>query len=96
MTRRARVLSYGSSGLLVIAGTAVAILASSTLGQVLAIVLISSGLVLATALIFYEVGLSEDRERAREQARQKPKPTPGTPRPRRRLDRMRGRTRRLR
>jgi hypothetical protein len=96
MTRRARVLSYGSSGLLVILGTVAAILWSGTLGQVLALALIGSGLVLATALVFYEVGLSEDREREREQAHQTPKPKRPAVRPRRRLDRMRGRPRRLR
>jgi hypothetical protein len=62
------------------------------LGELLALVLISLGLVLATSLVFLEVGLSEDRERAREQRRVRRRPQLGG---RRRLDRMRGRSRRL-
>jgi hypothetical protein len=72
------------------------------LGQILALVLISLGLVVATALVFYEVGLSEDRERAREageQARSVGHPARSV-RPARgrrsQLDRMRGRRRGLR
>jgi hypothetical protein len=38
-------------------------------GEVLTIVLLSLGLGGAVLLVFYEVGLSEDRERAKEQRR---------------------------
>jgi hypothetical protein len=48
--------------------------------------------VLATSLVFLEVGLSEDRELARER-RQRERQARGVER--RRLDRMRGRRRRL-
>lgn len=65
MSKRARILSFGCAGLLVAAGVAGAIAFSGTFGQVLALVLIGLGFVLATALVFLEVGLSEDRERAR-------------------------------
>ena len=101
MTRRARILTYGSAGLLVVAGIAGAVLFHGLLGQLLAMILIGLGLVLATSLVFYEVGLSEDRELAREEVeRQLPRtamsaPARPRPRPRPRLERMRGQARRL-
>jgi hypothetical protein len=54
---------------LVIAGIVCAVAFSGTLGTVLAFILISAGLVLATSLVFLEVGLSEDRDREREAER---------------------------
>jgi hypothetical protein len=85
-------VAFGSAALLVLAGILAAILISDGTGQVLALVLIGLGLVLATSLVFLEVGLSEDRGLARESRRrsrssQRPKRTT--------LDRMRGRSRRL-
>ena len=68
MRRRSRILGFGGSGALVIAGIVCAIAFSSTLGTVLAFILISAGLVIATSLVFLEVGLSEDREREHEDA----------------------------
>ena len=86
--------------LLVLLGVAAAITSGGTFGQVLTFVLISSGFVLATSLVFYEVGLSEDREhereRERQEARRTPKPKRPTRAPRRRLPRLRGQSRRLR
>jgi hypothetical protein len=101
MTKRSRVLTFGGAGLLVVAGAVCAVLISGTLGQVLAFVLIALGLVAATALVFYEVGLSEDHERAREEraraaAGDARRTSPRRLRPIRPLDRMRGRPRRLR
>jgi hypothetical protein len=105
MSTRSRVLSFGSAALLVLAGIAGAVLFSGTLGQVLALALISLGLVLATALVFLEVGLSEDRERARAVREaedgghdETPAAQTAAPRPRHatpRLGRMRGSRRRL-
>jgi hypothetical protein len=92
MSRRLRIAGFGSAGVLVLAGAIVAAVVSGTLGQVLAFVLISLGLVGATALVFLEVGLSEDRERALEQ-RRRTSTRRGRTRPR--LERMRGRRRRL-
>jgi hypothetical protein len=66
MTRRSRILGFGSAGLLVIAGAVCAAVVSDGTGEVLALVLIGLGLVEATSLTFFEVGLSEDRQRARE------------------------------
>jgi hypothetical protein len=102
MTRRSRILSFGSAALLVVAGAVSVAILGGTVGQVLAIALISLGFVLATGLVFLEVGLSEDRERARaelEGTHEEPPPprshaTPSHPLPTR-LPRMRGSRRRL-
>jgi hypothetical protein len=101
MSRCSRIVGFGSSALLVGFGVAGGIAFRGTFGQILAIVLVSLGLVLATGLVFYEVGLSEDRERAREDARRRQREEPreirNLPRSRRsRLDRRRGARRRLR
>lgn len=94
MTKRARILAYGSAGLLVVIGVLLGVVVGGTVGQVVALVLVSVGLVLATSLVFFEVGLSEDRERAREGA-ERARPRKLLRRPHPRLDRMRGRHRRL-
>jgi hypothetical protein len=88
---------------LVVLGVLAATVLTGTTGQVLAFVLIGLGLVLLTSLMFLEVGLSEDRDRARDEAasartrltrpvsRQRlDRPSAG------RLDRSRGHRRRLR
>jgi hypothetical protein len=95
MKKRARVLAYGSAALLVVLGVAAGIIFAGILGQLLAIVLIGLGCVAAVALVFYEVGLSEDRERAREEAEtiRAKRPTPA--RRRSGLQRLRGERRRL-
>lgn len=99
MSRRSRISGFGSAAVLVVAGVVGAIVVSGTLGQILALVLIALGLVLATALVFLEVGLSEDRERAdNERLKSPPRPgaraSPGR-RAGHRLPRMRGSRRRL-
>jgi type VI protein secretion system component VasK len=102
MTRRSRIIGFGSAGILVVAGVIGAVVVNGTPGQLLAIVLIALGLILATALVFLEIGLSEDRERAQEEARQ-PRQPPQAPHPpsaeerraRPRLERLRGSRRRL-
>jgi hypothetical protein len=92
MRRRSRIKAFGSAAVLIVAGAACAIAFSGTLGQVIALALIGLGFVLATSLVFLEVGLSEDRERAREARRREAREAGKRPRP---LDRMRGRHRRL-
>ena len=72
MTRRTRIFAFGSAAALVVAGAICVALIGGLLGQVLAIALITAGLGAALLLLFYEVGLSEDRERAREQRRRRP------------------------
>jgi hypothetical protein len=71
MTRRSRIVGFGGSVLLVLAGTGCVVAFGGTLGQVLAFILIAAGLVLATSLVFLEVGLSEDREREGERRRKR-------------------------
>ena len=102
MSPRGRILGFGSAAVLVVAGIVGAVLVNGTAGQILALVLIALGLMLATALVFFEVGLSEDRERARERAHREPPSSPAgqapssrEPRARSRLERRRGSRRRL-
>jgi hypothetical protein len=103
MTRRSRIVGFGSAALLVVLGAMCAAVFSPGLGEDLALVLISLGAILAVSLVFIEVGLSEDRERAREEAararkeeeKRKPPGEPTREHGRARLPRMRGRPRRL-
>ena len=74
VARRSRILAYGACGLVVAAGAACAALIDGVVGQALAIALITAGLGGALLLVFYEVGLSEDRERAREEQRRRRRP----------------------
>ena len=92
MTRRSRIVGFGSAALLILAGGVSAAVFGGGLGQILALVLIGLGCVEAVSLVFAEVGFSEDRERAREAARAARRSARQAPR---RLDRMRGRRRRL-
>jgi hypothetical protein len=103
MSRQSRIAWYGSAGLLVVLGVVAATVLIGTTGQALAFVLIGLGLVLVTSLIFLEVGLSEDRDRAREEKASSPKrfPRPPSHQPLDRQspgkpDRLRGHRRRLR
>lgn len=66
MTTRSRIAAFGSAAALVLAGIACALVVGGGAGPILAFVLIGLGLVLATSLVFLEVGLSEDRDRARQ------------------------------
>ena len=102
MTKRSRIVAFGSTGLLLVAGALCAAAVGGETGEVLAMVLIGLGLVAATSLVFLEVGLSEDRERARERKAQRPAGVGRAPRQgpsgrpaRRRLERSRGERRRL-
>jgi hypothetical protein len=67
VSKRSRIVGFGSAGLLVIVGIASAFAFSGGLGQNLAFGLVALGLIEGTALVFYEVGLTEDRDRAREE-----------------------------
>ena len=69
MSMRARILGFGSAALLVIAGIVCAIFVPDGTGEVLILVLMGTGFIVATSLAFLEVGLSEDRGRARERER---------------------------
>ena len=96
MTVRARIVVYGATALLVIAGVVCAAALGGGTAQLVGFSLIGVGLVLATGLVFLEVGLSEDRERAREReaALGKPPERPGRVKPAR-PQRSRGHRRRL-
>ena len=96
MRRRSRARAYGAAAALIAAGVLCAALLGGGVGPVLAIVLVGLGLILALSLVFFEIGLSEDRDRAREQSRADRGPRAGRPARRQAPDRMRGRRRRLR
>jgi hypothetical protein len=61
-------VAFGSAAALVLAGVICAILVPGLTGQLLTFVLIAFGLGAAVLLVFLEVGLSEDRDRAREES----------------------------
>ena len=69
MEPRARVVAFGSAAALAVVGGVCGALVGGLIGQVLAIALVSVGLGGVVLLLFYEVGLSEDHERAREEQR---------------------------
>jgi hypothetical protein len=71
MTSRARLLAYGSAGLLALAGALCFVLIDGIVGQALGIAGIALGLGAIVLLLFFEVGLSEDQARAREEARRR-------------------------
>jgi hypothetical protein len=64
---RRRVLAYGSATALVVAGLLCLALIDGVTGEALAIGLITLGLGAVILLLFYEVGLSEERELAKEE-----------------------------
>lgn len=80
MTPSARIVAYGSSGLLVLGGALVALPVEAIVGFGLAFILIANGLLLATALVCGELRVSEDRAAERE-----PQEQIGRPSGRRRL-----------
>jgi hypothetical protein len=105
MTPRTRILRYGVSIAVVLAGVVCGAVIPGSAGGTAATVLVGIGLVGVVSLIFYEVGLTEDRDRAQERAAGErtphAPPDAGAPgehqggriRP---LDRRRGQRRRLR
>ena len=64
MSRRTRTLRYGASIAVALVGVACGALIPGTAGGTAATVLVGIGLVGVVSLIFYDVGLTEDRERA--------------------------------
>jgi hypothetical protein len=86
VSTRARILAFGAAGVLVVAGALCAVFVNGLTGQLLTTVLISLGLGGAVLLVFLEVGLSEDRERAQDEERRRRRASQrsdGTPRSRR-------------
>jgi hypothetical protein len=70
VSSRSRILSFGSAGAVAVIGGICAAVFPGLTGQLLALVLISVGLGAVVLLVFYEVGLSEDKERAAEEERE--------------------------
>ena len=85
-------MAFGSAAAVAVIGGICAALIPGLTGQLLALVLISVGLGAVVLLVFYEVGLSEDKERAAEEERreeQAARSTEAHPRPRLRPRRSR-------
>jgi hypothetical protein len=72
VTRRTRTLRYGASILVALVGVACGALIPGTAGGTAATVLVGFGLVGVVSLIFYDVGLTEDRDRDRAASARRP------------------------
>jgi hypothetical protein len=84
MTRRQRIYAYGSAGAVVVLGAICAIVVPGLAGEVAGWTLLTLGLGAILLLVFYEIGLSEDRELAKEEEqrrreRQRPRLSPRPP-----------------
>jgi hypothetical protein len=66
-----RRVAYGSAAALVIAGGICAGVVPGVTGEVLTIVLISTGLAGALLLVFLEIGFGEERDLARDEQRRR-------------------------
>jgi hypothetical protein len=75
---RSRILAFGSAAALVVAGGVCAALVGGVVGDVLTVVLMSLGFGGAVLLVFLEVGLGEERERAEEDRRRRGRRSLGT------------------
>ena len=71
MAPRTRVMAFGSAAALVVAGGISALLVDGMTGEVIAWGLVTLGLGAAVILVFLEIGLGEDRERAKEEERRR-------------------------
>lgn len=69
-------LTFGSAGALMVASVLVGLAFPGVVGEAFAISLGSLGLIGFVSLAFYEVGLSEDRERARASSARPAAPPP--------------------
>ena len=72
MTPRTRAVRYGASIGVALLGVACGALIPGTAGGTAATVLVGLGLVGVVSLIFYEIGLTADRDRAADASRQEP------------------------
>jgi hypothetical protein len=66
MTARNRLLWFGGSGVVIVLGVVAGALIGGVTGEAIMIALGSVGGIAIVSLVFFEVGLSEDRERERE------------------------------
>jgi hypothetical protein len=69
VSRRARIRAYGGAALLVVVGGVCGVAVPGVTGDAFMIGLMMIGLGGALLLAFFEVGLSEDRDREREERR---------------------------
>ncbi len=77
-------LSFGAAVAAMVVGVIAGAIAGGITGEAIAIGFVSIGAIAVVSLIFLEVGLSEDRERAREQRERRrlpPRPRPVRRRP---------------
>jgi membrane protein involved in colicin uptake len=65
----ARALRYGAAIAVVVVGILCGAIIPGTLGGTICTAVVGVGLVAVISLVFYDVGLTEDRDRARTQAR---------------------------
>jgi hypothetical protein len=66
-----RIVAFGSAAALVVAGAACASLVEGVTGEVLTIGLMSAGFAGGLLLLFLEIGLGEERDRAQEEQRRR-------------------------
>ncbi len=71
MSTRTRILSFGSAIAAIVLGGLVGRLIGGVTGDAVAIALVSLGGIAVVSLVFLEIGLSEDRDRAREEAQRR-------------------------
>lgn len=76
MTPRQRLKAYGSAALVVVAGTVFAAVSGSPTAQAIGWGIAALGLGAIVLLVFYEIGLSEDRERAAEERKRRSRRRP--------------------
>ncbi len=67
MSRRDRILAYGGAVALMLVGGLCGWLVPGLTGDIIRLSLVSVALGAVVLIVFYEVGLSEDKERAREE-----------------------------
>jgi hypothetical protein len=85
MAPRTRLISFGAGALTIVAGLIARPLLGGVTGEAVSIALYSLGGIAIVSLVFLEVGLSEDRDRAGEPPRARvPQPATRLRRPRRR------------
>jgi hypothetical protein len=80
VSRRDRILAYGGAVALVLVGGLCGWVVPGLTGDIIRLSLITIGLGAVLLIVFYEIGLSEDREREREEReRERRQPTHDKP-----------------
>jgi predicted MFS family arabinose efflux permease len=76
---RTRLISYGSAVALIVGGLICALVVGGKAGDVIGWTALTLGLGAILLLVFYEVGLSEDRELAKEEEQRREQAAKRTP-----------------